>query len=369
MERLLAAKTPTSGNRKAKELAIWGHLWIDVQREGTPEAIVSRCKKSGIDTYLAYVHPLGKCFLGECPAFAYNTSIFQHAKQDLLTPLCRAARKEGIRIEPWWLPFGSRLLEGETRQEVMARTYDPLVPKEAGDKGGRKKRLPRAGTQLCATWPENRARGIRMLQDYIENHGAHLTGINMDGMRYGDSDYCWDAPCKCAACRSQYRRHFGTETITAKELELPGARYKFIKFRSQCIRELAEQARDITKKAGLRLTLSARAQVFDYAIPEGQDWPQWVRDGLLDAAFVMNYSTARAHHLDRVKQHASLVRDRGSVLYCDGVGKLSSAGENTTANLVTFATDALEAGADGISIFHYNGMKDADFAAIGALKS
>ena len=351
------------------KLAIWGHLWTDAAREGGPENVIARCKRAGIDTYLAYVYPMEKCFLGEAPGFAYNTTAFQGGKNDLLTPLLRAAKAEGVEVEPWLLPFRQHLLTGENEAEVCSRAYQPLGWEDTTDPSAYMIGGGRAGTRPCATWPENRARGIVMLRDYIENHGADLAGIDMDYIRYGDVDMCWKDPCHCDACRKHYADLFGKDTITAEELELPGVRYQFIHFRNRCIRELVEEIRDITLKAGLRLTMSARAQVFDYAIAEGQNWPQWARDGLIDAVFVMNYSTDRTEHRQRVETHVSLLRDRGGVLHCDGVGKMSSAGENTTDNLVAYARDALAAGADGISIFHYNGMADADFEAIGALKS
>lgn len=340
--------------------AIWGHLWTDVEREGSPEAIIRRCKRAGIDTYLAYVYPLERCFMGEAPGFAYHSTAFQGEKKDLLTPLLKEAKKEGIEIEPWLLPFRPHLLIGETEAEILSRTYQPLVYEDKSDAAG----YATAGKRICPTWPENRARGIVMLKDYIENHGSDLTGIDMDYIRYGDAGTCRQAPCHCTACRKQYKALIGKDTITAEDLRLPGVLYKFIQFRNRCIRELVEEIRDITLRVGLRLTMSARVQVFDYAMVEGQDWPQWARDGLIDIIFLMNYSLDRAEHCARIELAAKLTEDRGDVLLCDGVGKKSSLGENPTENLVTYIRDSLDVGADGISIFHYNGMKDEDFEAL-----
>jgi hypothetical protein len=41
-------------------LAIWGHLWTDVEREGDPERIVTRCKEAGIGTYLTHTYPIAR---------------------------------------------------------------------------------------------------------------------------------------------------------------------------------------------------------------------------------------------------------------------------------------------------------------------
>ena len=362
-------------------LAIWGHLCRDVQREGEPKAIITRCKSVGINTYLAYVLPAvavnprdgadprtvktGYDF--NTQEVAYNSMVFQAGNDDVLTPLLNEAKKEGVEVEPWLLPFSGSLLVGETTEELRSRTYQPLDrPKGDLDK------LQWRGVQkidksLCATWPENRARAIVMLKDYIEQHGANLTGIHMDAIRYGDVVICLAHPCHCAACRKEYDRLIGKDTLTAEELKLPGVRYKFMQFRNECIRSVVEEVRDITNKAGLRLTMAARNLFFEYTLLEGQDWPQWARDGLVDIVFVMNYSTDRAQHREHLLLHASLMKDRGRALYYDGVGKKSSMGVNTTENVVTFARDSLDAGVDGICIFHYDGMEDKDFEAIKAL--
>jgi uncharacterized lipoprotein YddW (UPF0748 family) len=353
------------------KLAIWGLLWMDAEQEGAPERIIARCKQSGIGTYLTYVNPMERCSLGMWPAVTYRATVFQAETRDLMTPLLKAASKEKVAVEPWLLPFESAPLVGETPDGMAARSYQPAALLGLGPLG--KKVQPaaanRARKRLCPTWAENRQRGIVILKDMIEHHGAQLAGIHMDGIRYGDVDMCWEDPCHCEACRTEYRNAFGKDIITAEELKLPGFRYKFVAFRTRCIRSLVEEIRDITRKAGLRLTMAARAQFFDYGLPEGQDWPQWARDGLVDIVFAMNYSTDRSEHRGRVELHVSLMKNKGKVLHYDGVGKKSSIGENSTENMATFARDALSAGADGICIYHYAALKDEDFAAVKALNS
>jgi len=348
-----------------RHLAIWGHLVTDARREGTVEGIVERCRRVGIDTYLAYVYPMEKCFMGESDCFAYRSTAFRGRKEDLFTPLLKAAKREGIDVQPWLLPFRPHLLEGESEEEVLSRTYRPIGHRDAPDGAGY---ATTAGKRLCPTWPENRARAMRMLHDYIENHGGDLTGIHLDYIRYGDAVTCWDHPCHCPACRSEYEELIGKDTITAEDLRVPGVLYRFIQFRRRCIRALVEQVRDVTRRAGLRLTMAARVQFFDYALPEGQDWPEWARDGLVDAIYLMNYSLDRTEHLERVRLGLRLARRRRQALFCDGVGKKSSLGLNPTENVVAFIRDSLAVGVDGISIFHYNGMTDDDFEVVRGLR-
>ena len=140
--------------------------------------------------------------------------------------------------------------------------------------------------------------------------------------------------------------------------------YRFARFRNDCIGEMVEEIRDITRRAGLRLTVSARADFFGAAVLEGQDWARWARDGLVDAVFTMNYSTDRDAHGRNVRQHAALMQTQDRALHYDGVGRGSSMGENTIDQVLQLARDSMDAGADGVSIFHYNAMTDEDFARL-----
>jgi hypothetical protein len=344
--------------------AIWGHLPADARREGSPQEIVARCKRSGVDVYLPYVYPRADVEFSYGPAC--GAGIFQDEATDLLSPLAAAAKSEGVEIEPWILPFEGNLLVGETAEEMALRTYlpldyDPAAPEPVG---GRK-----AGKRLCPTWAENRARGIRVLNAYIECCGSDLAGVNLDGIRYGDTATCWDHPCHCAACRRKYSELFGEETLTSEALQVPGVRYEFIRFRNECITELVSEMREIAHRAGLRITISARAGVFTTAIPEGQDWPRWTRDGLIDAIYVMNYSTDRETHLACLREHAAVSARRApGILHFEGLGKKSSLGQMDSESLGAFAGDAIREGVDGVCVFHYNGMTDADFEVLRKLK-
>jgi len=51
-----------------------------------------------------------------------------------------------------------------------------------------------------------------------------------------------------------------------------------------------------------------------------------------------------------------------------GIGRKSSAGEMTAADMVQQAGDALELGASGLAIFHLAAMGDEDFRELGAFK-
>lgn len=337
------------------QVAIWGHLATDVKREGSPENIVRRCRDSGIDLYFAHVYPMeASSPFGEARGTAYKSRLFQNTGEDLLTPLLREARRAGVEVEPWLLPFDPNRHVGETPEDLAARRYHSDDP-DAMSKKGR---------VLCASWPENRARAVLRLQDYLQGHGDDLTGIHMDAIRYVDTGLSLEHPCRCAACKAKYLELFGTDTITAKDLAAPGARHKFLQFRGRNIRSLVEEIRDITNRAGLKLSMAARADYLNWALVEGQDWVQWAKNGLVDSLYAMSYFVDRETHRRHAATHARLLKGIGNFIHGDGLGKKSSFGGLTTEELIAFGNDALEAGAAALAIFHYNGMGNEDFKAI-----
>lgn len=105
------------------------------------------------------------------------------------------------------------------------------------------------------------------------------------------------------------------------------------------------------------LPLAARAGDFGAALVEGQDWADWARHGWRDFIGPMNYATNRS---DRYRPN--LARPPGEDP--SGVGRLWSAGELTTAEMIRQAGDALSLGAAGVAIFRFGALPEQDFAAL-----
>jgi len=335
------------------KLAIWGHLPTDVAKEGSPEKIMQRCKRWGIDVYFAHVYPEH-----DVKHASYDSKLFAGGCTDLLGPLLAAGQREGVEVEPWLLPFDAAPLTTDRPGESERMFYTPLPGVSTG----------RLGRRRCASWGENRTRGLALLRDLIEGCGSRLTGIHMDAIRYVDTGRSLEGPCQCDACRSQYRRHVGRDPLTAEDLKSPGVLAKFLEFRARNIRSLVEEIRDITNRAGLKLSMAARAHYHDCALVEGQDWVEWAREGLIDCLCTMNYSTDRDEHHALVRGHVALLEGKAHAAHLDGLGKKSSAGENTAQALREHGADALAAGVDGLAVFHYAAMEDADFEVMKDLK-
>ena len=147
---------------------------------------------------------------------------------------------------------------------------------------------------------------------------------------------------------------------------MAGILQKHLDFRGENIRNLVEQVVRVVDEAGLSLSMAARADYFGSALVEGQDWVQWARDGLMDSICPMNYSTDRAVYRERLSGQMSLIGK--SVPIYDSIGRKSSAGEITPAQMIQQAEDALQLGASGVAIYDLAAMGEEDFRELGAFK-
>lgn len=335
--------------------AVWGMIQSDIRREGGPDQVIERCKRHGIETYLGYPFPLDE---EDRHVLAYPSAIADGKCENLLGPLASAGKREGIRVEPWWLPT-SMTLADDTPEQRQQWAYQSATPD--GN--------PKHGKVLCLSWPEVRKRAIRILQDMIETAGTDLAGIHMDVIRYTDNPYSIEQPCQCEACRKQYKQLMGIDTLTAEDLKQPGFMFKYLQFRGRCVRELVEQAREITNKAGIGLSMAARADYQNWALPEGQDWVDWARSGLIDFLCTMNYFIDRETHRSYAQHHGRLMSGIDGVAHLDGIGRKTSFGELPPESLEDFIKDALSAGSDGVCIYNYDAMTDTDFEVFGKLCS
>jgi hypothetical protein len=88
---------------------------------------------------------------------------------------------------------------------------------------------------------------------------------------------------------------------------------------------------------------------------------------MIDFVSPMNYSTS----LETVKERMAetMARVKGTnVKVFDGLGKKSSAGYNPPQEFFKQVEAALEAGADGVAIFHYGVLEEEDIERLSKLK-
>jgi uncharacterized lipoprotein YddW (UPF0748 family) len=284
--------------------------------------------------------------------FYYNTAVAGIEKDDHLSRVVKLAHERDIRVQPWVFPNGP----------INRCNYTP------GEDGGYISGQPggnRKDGAPCASWVKNMETGPIESRDMLDHHD--IDGIHLDMVRYKDNEFYFDWPCQCKACKALYRKYIGWENITAEDLKQPGVLFKFMQLRQSCVRPAVDRLKQLADEYNVPISTAVRADCFNWALMEGQDWVQWARDGLFDFICTMNYFVDRDKHKDMVKQHADLIN--GCIPLYDGIGRFSSFGELDAKQMVQFADDAIDAGADGVSIFKLEPMVDEDFSALRAWRS
>lgn len=332
-----------AGGRK---ILAWSHSYLDFQGdEAAVRKEFDRARDSGIDLLFLFVHSVPR----EDSAW-YKTTLPGFVIEDKYTRLQGIAAGSGLEIHPIVMGISDIGLPKAVRDE---RSYASGAP------GGHK----RDGV-LCATWEATRAGTLRIASDIIDRHRPK--GVQVDFIRYWDTGVGLEWPCTCSACRKGYKEHVNRDRLTAEDLKDPGVLYKYLQFRNGIILEHLKSLRRLAKENDLEFSIAARADYSGAALVEGQDWIPWGKQGLVDFICPMNYRTDRNEHRELLAFQLEALG--GAVPVYSGIGRKSSFGEITAAEMVRQAEDAFELGAAGICVFHFNALKAADFAALKAFR-
>ncbi len=331
--------------QKRKILA-WSHIYLDFQ--GDDDSVrkeFSSIKDSGIDLLMIFVHSLPE----ENQAW-YDSTLNGFTKKNKLSRLLKISKEIGLDIQPI---VGSITDVGLSKAVRARRSYHSGLP-EGHPKDGR----------FCASWEGNRLGGIKIALDILEHHP--VAGIHLDYVRYIDTDIGLKFPCQCEACQENYQRLFGKMKLNQDDLSSPGVLYKYLQFRNSNITTAVNQYAKISKQYRVELSMAARADYFNSALVEGQDWIKWAKEGFFDFICPMNYSLDRGWHRNTLKLQLELIA--GTIPIYSGIGRKWSGGENNIEEVIRQAEDALNLGASGISIFHYNGLTSNDLQTLKSFR-
>ena len=139
---------------------------------------------------------------------------------------------------------------------------------------------------LCPSHPTNRA---LLLTNLVDLARRDIDGIHLDYIRYPARTACF-----CPASRAAFERFHGHSVPNWPADVLPGGplESRFDQFRrddlSAFVAEAAQTLRSI--RPGIRFS-AAVYPTPESAADNGQDWPRWLRDGSLDFAAPMLYTT------------------------------------------------------------------------------
>lgn len=327
------------------KIAVWGHpsrefpAGADSQDEVS--AGLGRLREAGITMYFPFVISGGKAL--------FQTKAGE-TERDLLRPILAAAAELGMQVHPI-VGLGGVRGAGEARYRIPGEQSD--VPSWA-------EKWP------CPSWGENHEAGAMAVEELLQ--GYHPPGIHLDYVRYPNSSLINAHPCACERCTDARLKWLGKEVPEPRDLAIPGYTYKELQWRGEFVRSFVESVRGLTDTHGATLSAAVRARYYEDALVEGQDWAEWCRDGLLDYVCPMSYNPCFGRFARFVGSHRRLAGSTRSI-WLAGIGRSSSLGVIDAETMGRQIEFAINAGADGVCIFHAAALEDADLAELRRLSA
>jgi hypothetical protein len=235
---------------------------------------------------------------------------------------------------------------------VCWNLYDaPAAERERLQRLGRLQ-ISSAGTVtpwLCPSHETNRRMELERLLRLAGTPG--LRGLHLDYIRFPDADHCF-----CPSCRRAFELEHGKALDEWPAAVLaPGAlREDFLRWRAGGIRDFVRDLSVELRRSHPDLLLSAAVWP---GYPEiinrlGQDWPPWLREGWIDFAVPMSYSTRASEVADWTRAHRLAVGEGKRII--TGIGVTAAESRLTPPLVLEQIHAAREAGADGFVLFDLN---------------
>lgn len=209
------------------------------------------------------------------------------------------------------------------------------------------------------------------LRAYAKRH-PYLKGIHVDALRFSNTCFFRDNPCNCDSCRKRRAPWLGKDLFTAEDERDPSLGHLEAQSKIEIITRIARMLAQAARKAGKEFSIAARTvyagRDLEYdppptwgygpAVSEGQDWPAWCREGILDGIHFMNY-TPRIERFKRLAQQHKLLLKGTDTSHSEGLGISSSAGKITAEIFGRQIEIMRELEIPGLTIFGWKSMDDA----------
>ena len=311
-------------------LGTWLHFLPATRADA--DAVVDRLAAMGITTLIgSFKNWTGPTFYPS--AIAYTEEGFADA--GLLGHLIDRCHASGIEFEAWTCTFPesgrSKLLDEHPACRVM--NADGTVYHVEGN----------GEEWACPAQEATQEYELALCREVLARYPA-IDRLHLDYIRYPAAELC-----RCAHCQEEFRARYGFDLLTDV---MPGgsegkAFDAFVRWRCGHIKRFVEQAHAIAHAAGAQLT----AAVFPYypsiMYDLGQDWLDWCRDGVLDAAYPMTYNWSALMVERYTTMHRHLL-GKSTTLLCEGLGLK---GDMTAHDVQALGRAALDNGSDGLIFF------------------
>jgi uncharacterized lipoprotein YddW (UPF0748 family) len=279
-------------------------------------------------------------------AAAYNSAYVSQTDQskqfgDQMAQCVAAAHAAGLEVHAWKVCW-NLVWAGKDFIESMR-------------KQGRLQKNSRGETVnwLCPSDPVNIALELNMIREVVSRYGPD--GIHLDYIRYPD-----DKTCFCAGCRQRYESWCGQKTGRWPNDVISGRKaddYK--KWRRSQITGFVRAVRDeiIKIKPQVKLSAAVYPKYPECAESIGQDWPAWIREGLVDFVCPMDYFP----NLSSFREAISSQRQQGGKRVYAGLGVTLDEGDLPPQVFLEQLRILRENGSSGFMLFDLNASLAANY--------
>ncbi|MHB9131316.1 MAG: glycoside hydrolase family 10 protein [Armatimonadota bacterium] len=336
---------PSPRNGRAP-FGVWIHGLHHAKDRDEMRRMVERMVNNGVDI----LFPCVKQVSGETD---YPSKLAQRSEwsvgRDPLQELAEVSKEFGLKVHAWFCNFpegkDSNLIK--SNPELRAIQNHPV-------KGLQSEKPDMWGESLlwsCSNRPEVIDYQASLMEEVIDNYDVE--GVHFDWVRSGFYQ------CYCKYCQEKCKELTGADLLKEMGNFHPLARIWY-GFRAENVTSLVRRVAASAHTKGME-TSAAVFCPFPLSYNEqAQEWPLWLKEGYLDLALPMSYTTIPKETHYYTINHTALHRDAGNGELWEGVCSHRIEGEL----LSTIARTALEAGSPGLVLFDYPDLTDEKFAAI-----
>ena len=248
--------------------------------------------------------------------------------------LVAAVQNKGMRAEAWpeYGFYSSYNKDTSGSQGGLATRYPALA---AIDKDGHNSFYnPTYGyyTSLCPANPESHKLLIGLYSEMLELYP--FDGLNLDRIRFPNTDFCY-----CSYCRKQFAEDTGTSLTVFAEGSADWQTW--MKWRETQVTTFMRELSSTIRTNFPGRTITACAVPLEEMEAKGQNWPEWVKLGYVDAVVPLIYSASVGMEA-AMAAITELVPDQSRVIY--GLLPWEGVGDQITK--------IRQAGARGYSVWH-----------------
>lgn len=354
-------------------------LWVVRTSLTTPASVVSMVESAhaaGFNTLLVQVRGRGDAYYRSRIDPRAQALFGQPESFDPLALVLARARLSGLRVHAWLnanLVADAPHLPASDRHIVRRHPEWLMVPRDLAR--NLRDVAPRSAAYLgrLASWTKAQSATVEGLYvsplhhgavDYLDDvvrdlvSGYAVDGVHLDYVRYPGGAFDYSRGALDAFKRETDRRlpkaeRKALERAMRTDVFAYADRFpvEWQAFRRTRLSVLIRRLR-ATVKAERHEALFSAAVVADEAMAlssRGQDWPGWLREGLLDVLCPMAYTSEASTFAAQVSRARSLA---GPTLLWAGIGAYRLSQAETIGHIGA----AREIGADGIVLFSYDSL-------------